>query len=155
PAEGADPTDKTAYHRDQWDWGFDLDHRPELLFKWNPIYPVGEKQPDPPFWFIKNGQDSIVLSHEGHPLRQWPGLPLTISGQVEGWRLEAFRREAPNVEKYELRGRMPIKSQKNGKKCRAIGLKNPALANRQARDRIRMNLKAWYPREGSDNKEYR
>ena len=34
----------------------------------------------------------IVLDQNDHPVHDWPGLPLTISSHVKGWKLEALWR---------------------------------------------------------------
>lgn len=91
----------------------------------------------------------MVLSVENRPLKKFSEIPLTLSGQCEGLRLEAFRRLNSNISLYELKARMPITTSKRlGLTDKAVGL--PALGNRMARSRLSTGMKAWCMREGSD-----
>ncbi|KAL9024740.1 MAG: hypothetical protein Q9196_006289 [Gyalolechia fulgens] len=150
PARGAHKLDRTAFKKDQQHWEFgERNSRPELLFVWDD--PGDRADDDPELWY-DGGR--MVLSVANRPLRKFSEIPLTLSGQCEGLRLEAFRRLNSNISLYELRARMPITTCKRpGLRDKAVEL--PALGNRIARSRLKTVMKAWCMKEGSDVKIHR
>ncbi|KAL9601199.1 MAG: hypothetical protein Q9219_002699 [cf. Caloplaca sp. 3 TL-2023] len=150
PARGKDDLDRTAFKEEHKHWNLeDRDGRPEVLFQWDD---PGDREEYRPELWIDN--DRVVLSAENRPLMKWREIPLTISGQCEGMRLEAYRRLNPNISLNELRGRMPPTT------CKRWGLAEkalttPALANRMARDRCRIGAKPWCMKDGSEVKARR
>ncbi|KAI4140355.1 MAG: hypothetical protein L6R39_005837 [Caloplaca ligustica] len=145
PVSGVDPLDRTAYRAQQKHWRFhgDRKDRPGILFEWNQtVAPPGEL---PGFWYDEN---RIVLSFERRPMRRWAELPLTLSGQCEGMRLETFKRMNRNISVDEMRARMPNTTCMQGGLVKRR-ITTPALANRMARDRDRIFAKAWTARQGS------
>ncbi|KAL8856664.1 MAG: hypothetical protein Q9178_006731 [Gyalolechia marmorata] len=150
PARGLDKLDRTAFQQDQKHWCLrDRDRRPEVLTYWE--QPDNYSDYDVPLWY-DNGR--IVIDTEGRPLRPYPELPLTISGQCEGSRMEAWRRLNPKITMNDIKARMGWTTSKGeGRVTKSI--KTPALANRMVRDHCRMGIKAWNPKEGSAIKEYR
>ncbi|KAI4125882.1 MAG: hypothetical protein LQ338_004026 [Usnochroma carphineum] len=150
PVSGVDPLDRTAFKSDQKSWRFDSrDHRPEILFQWNQTEDTPSELPG--FWY---DQGRMILSVENRPMRKWPELPVTLSGQCEGMRLEAFKRTNPNISMNELKARMPRETCKRGGLA-VRTIQTPALANRMARDRCRIGAKAWVARQGSSEIERR
>ncbi|KAL8757202.1 MAG: hypothetical protein Q9199_002387 [Rusavskia elegans] len=150
PHRGWDGLDRTAFEESQKDWVFsDRRRRPDFLFLWeDPGYYLDY---DPEFWYDLG---RIVLDTKNHPLKLWRELPLTISGQCEGYRMETWRRLNTRITMNDLRARMPHQTCKGKGKVSKI-IKTPMLANRMSRDRMMYGLKAWDPKQGSDIKQYR
>ncbi|KAL8703652.1 MAG: hypothetical protein Q9201_003164 [Fulgogasparrea decipioides] len=152
PARGAHALDRTSYHADQEKWRFKpRDARTDILFTWHDLYSRDVSGYEPPVWFAGG---YIVLSHDRLPVKKWIELPCTISGQCEGWRIEAWRRLQPNLTMNDIKARMPRLTSKGPGLVQKV-IKGPALANRAARDRCRMSIPAWYKRDGTSIKEMR
>ncbi|CAO1603872.1 hypothetical protein XANCAGTX0491_007448 [Xanthoria calcicola] len=150
PTKGWDELDRTSFKEDQKDWWFeDRDRRPDVLFLWEDpgYYP----DYDPEVWY---DHGRIVLDTKNHPLKLWRNLPLTISGQCEGYRLETFRRLDTRITMNDLRARMPLQTCK-GRDKTSRTIKTPMLANRMSRSRMYFGIKAWDPKQGSAVKQYR
>ncbi|KAL8899485.1 MAG: hypothetical protein Q9207_006178 [Kuettlingeria erythrocarpa] len=150
PARGVDDLDRTAYKPDHK--GVKLanrDERPDILFQWEQTFEPPTDVPD--FWYDGS---RIILDVDNHPLRRRPELPLTLSGQCEGLRLEFYKRLNPSISMSELKARMPPQTcRKNGLQTKAV--QTAALSNRTTRERIRSGIKAWVAKQGSKNIEYR
>ncbi|KAL8728635.1 MAG: hypothetical protein Q9181_005285 [Wetmoreana brouardii] len=152
PARGADALDRTSYHADQEKWAFmPRNARPNILFAWHDPYTRDHTGYEPQVWFSGG---YIVLSNDQLPVKKWIELPCTISGQCEGWRIEAWRRLQPNLTMTDIKARMPRLTSKGLGLVQKV-VKGPALANRAARDRCRMSIPAWYKRDGTSVKERR
>ncbi|KAL8728047.1 MAG: hypothetical protein Q9166_005647 [cf. Caloplaca sp. 2 TL-2023] len=150
PISGFDADDRTSFKAEHKDFEFKVrEKRPEVCFLWED--PEQHPGNNPKFMYF-GGQ--IVLSTVDKPVKLWPELPLTLSGQCEGLRMEFYRRLNPAITMNDLKAIMPRQTCK-GKNLVYKSIKTPALANRMARDRCKMGIKAWDQREGSDVKEYR
>ncbi|KAI4246608.1 MAG: hypothetical protein LQ352_006373 [Teloschistes flavicans] len=151
PDAGYDVLDRTAFHADAQSWRLGArDQRPDVLFLWDPPDSIGQSY-QPELWYHHN---RIVLSSEKLPVKKWRELPLTISGQCEGLRIEAWRRQQPDLTMRDLCARMPRTTCKGEGKVQQV-VKGNALANRVARDRSRIGIKPWFERLGSKKKTYR
>ncbi|KAL8728050.1 MAG: hypothetical protein Q9166_005650 [cf. Caloplaca sp. 2 TL-2023] len=150
PERGLSRWDRTAFKADQKCWHLkQRPRRPECLFLWEdpgklPTY-------EPSYWY---DEGRIVLGLDRHPVKMWRELPLTISGQCEGLRMEAFRRLNGSITVRDIMARMPKLTSK-GSKLVYKNIKVAMLANRCTRDRCRIGIKAWNPRDGSRVKERR
>ncbi|KAL8812375.1 MAG: hypothetical protein Q9223_007307 [Gallowayella weberi] len=150
PERGWSLFDRTAFKSDQRFWQMkERSKRPDCLFLWED--PNQSPNYTPQYWY---DEGRIVLGSDGRPVKMWRELPLTISGQCEGFRIEAWRRLNPNIKVRDIVARMPKLTSK-GKKLMYKDIKIPALANRCTRDRCRAGIKAWNPRDGSRVKERR
>ncbi|KAL9578899.1 MAG: hypothetical protein Q9212_005426 [Teloschistes hypoglaucus] len=151
PEAGYDILDRTSFHADAKSWRLGVRNtRPDVLFLWDPPNST-EQVYHPELWYHHN---RIVLSTEKLPLKKWHELPLTISGQCEGLRIEAWRRLQPNLTMRDICARMPKTTCKGQGKVQQT-VKGNALANRVARDRSRVGIKPWFERLGSKKKTYR
>ncbi|KAL8648868.1 MAG: hypothetical protein Q9210_004742 [Variospora velana] len=150
PASGVDPLDRTAFKPNHKSVKLNIrEQRPEILFQWNQTEEPPKGTPDR--WYYV---ERLILDVDNRPLPKWPGLPLTLSGQCEGLRLEYYKRLNHHISMNDLKARMPPTT------CRKPGLKEtavktPALANRMTRDRCRTGIKAWQARQGSRHIETR
>jgi len=151
---GAGPTDITSFLASQKSWGPERKDWPDVLFQ----IEVDKKTGLPktvPHWY-RNGR--LVIDHDNHPLRDFPGLlPVTLSSEAEGWLLEAFTRSDPRVQIKDLRGRMPkdiVVTKKNriaGNIHQTKPLFTPrTITQRTLRFRGQAGLKARDVRGGSD-----
>jgi hypothetical protein len=62
--------------------------------------------------------EKILLDSEGYPIKYFSILPLTLSTQLEGFRIEAFRRMDNRITMNDLRARMmPVWNQNRGEKA--------------------------------------
>ncbi|KAL8684625.1 MAG: hypothetical protein Q9224_006226, partial [Gallowayella concinna] len=149
PDSGASVCDRTAFKPEQRDLEFlERKNRPEVLFQWESPNQAPHYEPE---LMYDNGR--IVLSYpENHPVKAWRELPLTLSGQCEGLRMEYYRRLNEAITMKDLKARMPKMTSK-GENLIYKALKNPMLANRCTRDRMKIAAKAWNPRDGSLIKE--
>ncbi|KAI4116154.1 MAG: hypothetical protein LQ345_003372 [Seirophora villosa] len=144
PASGIDPLDRTAFKVDHKSVKFiTRELRPGVLLQWNQIEEPQSTLPDR--WYH---QQRLVLDVDNRPMLKWHELPLTISGQCEGLRMEFYKRLNPAISMNDLKARMPPTTCRRGG-LKALGVKTPALANRMTRDRCRTGLKAWQARQGS------
>lgn len=94
----------------------------------------------------------LVLDIDDRPVREFKELPLTLSGQCEGLRMEFYRRTNPRISGPDFRARMPDRSRCTSR-ATAKKVKGPALANRMARDRYKIGLRAMYSRNETITKE--
>ncbi|KAL8777233.1 MAG: hypothetical protein Q9194_002671 [Teloschistes cf. exilis] len=151
PEAGYDIFDRTSFHADAKSWRLAVRNtRPDVLFLWDPPDST-EQAYHPELWYH---HDRIVLSCEKLPLKKWHELPLTISGQCEGLRIEAWRRLQPDLTMRDICGRMPRYTCKGHGRVQQT-VKGNALANRVARDRSRIGIKPWFERLGSKKKTHR
>jgi len=51
--------------------------------------------------------DKIVLDPDNRPVRNFQEIPLTVSSKVEGWLMEAIRRQNHQITPHDFRARMP------------------------------------------------
>ncbi|KAI4280079.1 MAG: hypothetical protein L6R35_005976 [Caloplaca aegaea] len=150
PASGVNPLDRTAFKPKHKSVKLNIrEQRPEILFQWNQTEEPPKGTPDR--WYYG---ERLILDVDSRPLPKWPELPLTLSGQCEGLRLEYYKRLNHHISMNDLKARMPPTT------CRRPGLKEtavktPALANRMTRDRCRTGIKAWQARQGSRHIETR
>ncbi|KAL8685792.1 MAG: hypothetical protein Q9218_007542 [Villophora microphyllina] len=152
PDGGHDALDRTSFHADNKSWILGTrEHRPDVLFQWDPPRPVDQQIYSPELWYHHR---RLVISNEDLPVKMWRELPFTISGQCEGLRIEAWRRLQPDLTMRDIVARMPkVTSKGIGKAQQTV--KGNALANRVARDRSRIGIKPWLPRLGSTTREQR
>ncbi|KAI4181266.1 MAG: hypothetical protein L6R41_006723 [Letrouitia leprolyta] len=150
PSRGADENDRTAFHKDQMHWHFkDRSLRPDLLFTWDD--PKDRDINIPGIWY---DDGRMVLSAENRPLRKYREIPLTLSGQCEGLRLEMIRRLNPSISIWELMARMPLKTVKrSGLTEHTVEIST--VGNRIALARSRTGMKAWSQRLRSDSRTHR
>ena len=108
PAQGYGAHDITAFHPDHEHWGSgerDDWHKitGNVLYRFSPgVGPFPNYIVDT--WF-DNGR--IVLDGRGHPMKKYRDIPLTCSSEIEGWRIEAIRRQDPRISMTDLQARMP------------------------------------------------
>ena len=151
PSRGGTNDDVTAYH--ELDRELDLfvrENRPAILYQWRPEIRSGKMSH--PGWMEINGR--IVIDRDNRPVRDWPELPLTISGQVEGLRMEYWRRVNRHITVADLRARMPQYTSKR-LELTMKELVTSSFGNRMDRGRTRAACVAWNRREGTQVKEDR
>ena len=95
--------DVTALVPRQAGWGADRPHRPTILSLWgrpvpwnNPTYDAGVLK--------YNGR--TVLDWEGKPINAFRNLPLTISSNVEGMRVEVWQRQDKRITQRDIIARL-------------------------------------------------
>ncbi len=147
-ARGKEPLDVTAFHPDQKDWGFDRQHRPEILHQYEK---KGHEDPTYPVQIWKyNG--AIVLDFNDWPILDFKNMPATISSKVEGGLQEAIIREDSRIDANDFRVRMLIDPLGRG----TMSLPGvSAISMRRSRFRWQAGYLSWTPRMGSgDIKRY-
>jgi len=58
-----------------------------------------------PEW-LTDDYGRICLCPDGHPIEAHPGMPLTISTDIEGWHVDVIRRLNPSIKNNDFRQRM-------------------------------------------------
>ena len=153
PDRGIDPTDITSNcsFLGQNQWSFDpkglksifdsegnqvmcLERRPDRY----------QEYPDGPIW-VHNGM--VMLDQDDRPLLNYPGLPLVLSSQLEGSRMEALKRVFPWLKNADIRARMPRMVTKSRGE-RAPLSKFSTLGQRMTRFRAKAGLVPWNDRAG-------
>lgn len=100
---GSLDNDVTSFHREHAAWGYDIQHRPEIPFKFEPL-----ERKDPVYTvrsWIHRG--CIVLDADNHPVRNFKEIPLTCSTKIEPWLQETLRRMHSKITANDFRARMP------------------------------------------------
>ena len=138
PASGSQPYDVTCYHIDYEHSGPERPYWPRILYQFRPDDNIPDKtKPD----MLYTHEGYVVLNNENVPLLDFPAVPLTISSECEGWRLEALCRSTKWVTMKQLRSRMP----------RHIHVRLASLSMRMTRFRRKAGAITWDPTgEASD-----
>ncbi|KAL8719519.1 MAG: hypothetical protein Q9225_003486 [Loekoesia sp. 1 TL-2023] len=144
---GGEDHDRMAYHPSYADFNMRTrEGRPDILYQWKPENKKPAAQ-DPGF-MIDEADGKVLLDINNHPIRNWPELPLTISGQVEGLWLEFWRRLNPAISLPDIVARCPeFTTVRTGLKEHKLSI--AAYSNRMRRDRVSVGTRAWDEREGS------
>ena len=95
----------TAVHEDQLSWGSDIKHRPGELLSFD--RPTAENVSKKEIGYLKY-DGKVPLDFRGKPLRNFPSLPLVISSDVEGWRVEAWMRSDLRMKMPDIIARIPV-----------------------------------------------
>ncbi|KAI4243715.1 MAG: hypothetical protein L6R40_003328 [Gallowayella cf. fulva] len=107
---------------------------------------------------MRDPSDGVyLLDRNDHPILDWPELPLTISGQVEGLFLELWYRLNRHITTENMLARCPALTQKAGPKSHRDDPKTQirplpgisAYGNRRERHRLLIGTCAWDKKEGS------
>lgn len=145
----------TAFHPDQKDWGEERPFRPKILFQLDP--PKDRKDPTYAVGnMMYNGH--LLLDPDNRPIHNFHEIPLTVSSQVEGWVMEAIRRQHSKISANDFRARMP--RDPSGKKLRDIHgkwtgpgkdslSKSGSVDMRMTRWRMKHRCASWVERGGS------
>ncbi|KAI4125884.1 MAG: hypothetical protein LQ338_004028 [Usnochroma carphineum] len=148
PSEhGADDHDVMAFH----EWYLDVSisdraKRPGVLYQWS--RPKKNQASKDPGFMYDEFDGKLLIDVNNHPIKNWPELPLVISGQVEGLWLECWRRINPSITVADIVARCPNETKKRGD-TKTHKLTLPAYGNRMRRDRVKIGTRAWAEREGS------
>ena len=108
---GIDSKDITSFHPAQRDWSLSRAHRAPILTLWSepagsaPSYTIG--------YLLFNGR--LMLDYAGKPIRAIRHLPLTISSEVKGFRLETWvRQDTQRLRIEDILARIRTKDTPNG-----------------------------------------
>ncbi|KAL8646664.1 MAG: hypothetical protein Q9210_006008 [Variospora velana] len=121
---------------------------PDILFVYTRPYtrqPAGQKR-----YLYVNGM--LVIDSTNRPVRAWPELNLTVSSNVEGFRLEALQRTNPHISATDILARMPpniTRAKKGEVEVIPQQLKPNALSMRKRVFRGNNGMLSWTPREGT------
>lgn len=98
---GIDINDKTSFLPSQRSWGRNVGERPHVLTIFERPWAASDTRAnEKPQWLKNNGM--VVLNKWGRPIHDWPHLPLTLSSEVDKWKLEAlFRVSIQENRKFE------------------------------------------------------
>ena len=145
PDRGADPLDVTAPISSQMHW--DLKNRvhwPPRLHLWNrpisgtnPMYDIG----------VMRYKGHVVLDTAGKPIRGFR-IPLIISSQIEGLRIEAWMRSDDRLLLGDIEARLWTKDAPEGGRRPFYGRRT--LSKRASDARTRAGLISWVPKKGRD-----
>ncbi|KAI4177697.1 MAG: hypothetical protein LQ343_000160 [Gyalolechia ehrenbergii] len=120
--------------------------RPDILYEWEHTKQRPAAQ-DP--GYMHDATDGkVLLDVNNHPIKDWPELPTTISGQVEGMWIEYWRRLNPQISLPDIVARCPKVTQKHAS-SKEHKLSIAAFGNRMRRHRVLLGTRAWEEREGS------
>ena len=129
-------------------WAFATkEHRSAIVDEHNnPIFDVATRpeQEWPPEEDLNRPMElngKILLDHEDRPIMDIPELPRVLSSELEGERMEAYRRMMPHIRVDDLLARMPQLITKRGNVRQIYGL--TALRNRCSRFRDEHKIAAW------------
>lgn len=170
------PHGETAFFLPHQNLGPDRDDCPDEMFVWPPepeleAEPEGEKAgkkvqvskkrkpnprplgPDPGFWF-EDGK--ILLDPHNNPVNKHPDMPLTLSSNTEGYKLNLMRVRNPNISQKDEWARMPRWIYRREKKTgryitRYIGNPNTHVNMPSVRFREKKGTVAGQKHDGSDN----
>ncbi|KAI4086933.1 MAG: hypothetical protein LQ344_007159 [Seirophora lacunosa] len=127
---------------------------PDILFVYKRPYEI--KHAGPIRYLYVDGM--LVIDSTNRPVRAWPELNLTVSSNVEGFRLEALQRTNPHISAADILARMPpniTKARKGGNEVIPQQLKPNALSMRKRVFRGNHGMLSWTAREGtSEIKNY-
>ncbi|KAL9613290.1 MAG: hypothetical protein Q9167_002157 [Letrouitia subvulpina] len=144
PAQGGSALDRTSFFAPQRDWGFQArEYRPEVLFQWDEVESPEALHPG----FMMD-QGRIVLDSNNHPVVNWD-IPLTLSSEVEGGRLEAMHRLNGKINKDDFCARMPNERVITNGEVIKRQIPN-AFGQRMLRFRMRAGIPTWNTKTGSD-----
>ena len=129
PTGSRDEEDRTSYLASQRSWGGEDARRPQETFLFDAAG-ITEPSYPPEFWYWRG---RLVLDAEDRGIINWHHLPLTISSQVEGWRILAWHRVDSRIVMQDLASRMPNKNRP----------KPAALTLRETRFREPNRLYSW------------
>ncbi|KAL8805663.1 MAG: hypothetical protein Q9182_001807 [Xanthomendoza sp. 2 TL-2023] len=147
-SQGMHPDDKTAFHEDYADIDMRVrERRPHLLYQWDP--PQKEPRYNHPGYMRDSADNKLLLDLNGHVILDWPELPKTISGQVEGLWLEYWWRLNRHISTENMLARCPRMTQKGPKTQNRPLPGISAYGNRRERDRLLIGTRAWEEKEGS------
>ena len=148
PTQGMTGDDKTAFHPDYAHFNMKVrDGRPHLLYQWNP--PEEEMPYEDPGLMYDPADGRLLLDLNNHPILNWPELPMTISGQVDGSWLEYWWRLNRNIRLEDMLARCPKRTQKSGTAAYRELPGTSAFGNRRERDRLILGTRSWEQKEGS------
>ncbi|KAL8856666.1 MAG: hypothetical protein Q9178_006733 [Gyalolechia marmorata] len=148
PTQGMTPDDKTAFHPDYAHLDMSARNgRPHLLYQWNP--PAEEMPYQDPGLMYDPADGRLLLDLNNHPILNWPELPMTISGQVDGSWLEYWWRLNRNIRLEDMLARCPKRTQKSGTSSLRELPGTSAFGNRRERDRLIIGTRSWEQKEGS------
>ena len=148
PAAGDDPLNITAVESTQTTWDMtDRRHWPDELTLWNrptpwtrPTFDIG----------ILKYKGRVVLDCDDNPIRNFR-IPLTISSQVEGLRIEAWIRQDDRLTLKDIVARMwTIDYIDKGKKKKKPRWDKRALSKRASNARARVGLISWATKKGRE-----
>ena len=144
---GAADHDRMAYHAEYANFDMKVRNmRPSILYQWNA--PEKKQTSQTPNFMVDEADGRLLLDINNHPIRDWPELPVCISGQVEGIWMEYWRRLNPNISVPDIVARCPKETQKHAG-LKKSGRSIAAYSNRMRRERVLLGTIAWDPREGS------
>ncbi|KAL9014484.1 MAG: hypothetical protein Q9173_000864 [Seirophora scorigena] len=144
---GVDPDDRMAFHPDYANIDMKTrESRPDILYQWEP---TEKPAPANPGYIIDEADGRYLIDVGGHPIRNWPELPVCISGQTAAEWMEFWRRLNPSISLADIVARCPKQTQKNHSTA-VKELTLQAFGNRMRRTRVMLGSKAWEPREGTE-----
>ncbi|KAL8941014.1 MAG: hypothetical protein Q9216_002494 [Gyalolechia sp. 2 TL-2023] len=144
---GADDHDRMAFHPSYANFNMKVrEGRPDILYEWE--HKKQKPAPKHPGYMRDTTDGKFLLDVNNHPIRDWPELPATISGQVEGMWIEYWRRLNPQISLPDVVARCPKVTQKHAS-SKEHKLSIAAFGNRMRRHRVLLGTRAWEEREGS------
>ncbi|KAL9029605.1 MAG: hypothetical protein Q9196_002179 [Gyalolechia fulgens] len=120
--------------------------RPDILYEWE--HDKQKPAARDPGYMHDATDGKVLLDVNNHPIKDWPELPTTISGQVEGMWIEYWRRLNPQISLPDIVARCPKTTQKHAS-SKVHKLSIAAFGNRMRRHRVLLGTRAWEEREGS------
>ena len=151
PARGKDRNDVTCYNHFQRSWGPARANFPRILFVYEK--PSTVRVPDrstkvPSYMYFNR---MLVLDDTDRPLREFDAVPVTLSSQVEAFRLEAMVRMYPDIDLTDLRARMPrtVRIHRRGREVTLPLYARACFHSRQRRFRAENCMITWRPRQES------
>lgn len=145
PAQGDDPSDRTAFTLAQQTWGNDKrEQRPDILFYIQEVK-IDSPQEGIPWEF--GGRR--VIDRNNHGMRYFSDCPVTISSEIEGFRLDAMQKLNPNIMWADILGRAPDKRIKRGKE-RKLQVQT-AFSNKSSRFRHTAGVLSWASKDFACN----
>ncbi|KAK4690755.1 hypothetical protein P7C71_g6110, partial [Lecanoromycetidae sp. Uapishka_2] len=129
-----DPEDRTSFFWPQKGWANIPGHRPSVLERFD-----GPRETLNYKLGIMKFEGMVVVDWEGHPVRKFMNIPVCISSNVEGWRLEAWMRADSRLRWSDIVARLRTKGSPNGDQvpiCQFTALSKRAQYYRQTSGHI-------------------
>lgn len=167
-----DPTggllyNETSFKIEQQSWGTHRNHRPIWGYQWKP----GSPRTSPPKPGYMKWDGKVVLDPCDNPVRDHKNIPLTLSSQLPGCKMQWMKMENDDIKQIDCMytptlksywtnrtlvwARMPRNIPKGGRQTgtKPLSKINTMVNMHMQRFREKQGCLSWSQREGSDNIE--